>query len=100
MIKLIKPYHEASRSRYSRRLQLIQAYTRDKPDLSIRCKRSNSTSRLEIKQLNNLYSGRARPTSYRSIIGTSNSIKQNTFYKVGYWFNQSNLHSIFNISHY
>ncbi|KAF6169310.1 hypothetical protein GIB67_013740, partial [Kingdonia uniflora] len=38
--------------------------------------------------------------SYRSIIGTSNSIKQNTFYKVGYWFNQSNLHSTFNISHY
>ncbi|KAF6149885.1 hypothetical protein GIB67_008606, partial [Kingdonia uniflora] len=42
---------------------------------------SNSTSRLEIKQLNS-YSGRARPTSYRSIIGTSKSIKQNTFYKL------------------
>ncbi|KAF6171508.1 hypothetical protein GIB67_018032 [Kingdonia uniflora] len=84
---------KASRSRYSRRLQLIQAYTRDEPDLNFRCKRSNSTSRLEIKQLNSLYSGRARPTSYKSIIGTSNSIKQNTFYK-------SNLHSTFNISHY
>ncbi|KAF6150866.1 hypothetical protein GIB67_020949 [Kingdonia uniflora] len=60
---------KASRLRYSRRLQLIQAYTRDKPDLSFRCKRSNSTSRLELKQLNSLYSGRARPTSYRSIIG-------------------------------
>ncbi|KAF6169618.1 hypothetical protein GIB67_004010 [Kingdonia uniflora] len=30
----------------------------------------------------------------------SNSIKQNTFYKVGYWFNQSNQHLTFNISHY
>ncbi|KAF6168991.1 hypothetical protein GIB67_038488 [Kingdonia uniflora] len=62
---------KASRSRYSRRLQLIQAYTRDEPDLSFRCKCSNSTSRLEIKQLNSLYSGRARPTSYRSIIVAS-----------------------------
>ncbi|KAF6144308.1 hypothetical protein GIB67_024535, partial [Kingdonia uniflora] len=42
---------------------------------------SNSTSRLEIKQVNSNL-GRARPTSYRSIIGTSNSIKQNTFYKL------------------
>ncbi|KAF6165260.1 hypothetical protein GIB67_030442 [Kingdonia uniflora] len=62
---------KASRSRYSRRLQLIQAYTQDEPNLSFRCKRSNSTSRLEIKQLNSLCSGRARPTSYRSIIVVS-----------------------------
>ncbi|KAF6164561.1 hypothetical protein GIB67_025387 [Kingdonia uniflora] len=36
---------------------------------------------IKINQLNS-YSGRARPISYRSIIGTSKSIKQNTFYKL------------------
>ncbi|KAF6168922.1 hypothetical protein GIB67_038419, partial [Kingdonia uniflora] len=36
---------------------------------------------LKINQLNS-YSGQARPTSYRSIIGTSESIKHNTFYKL------------------
>ncbi|KAF6177080.1 hypothetical protein GIB67_015955 [Kingdonia uniflora] len=71
---------KTSRSRYSRRLNLIQAYTRDEPDLSFRCKRSNLTSRLKIKQLNS-YSGQARATSYKLTIGSSNSTKHNTFYK-------------------
>ncbi|KAF6154942.1 hypothetical protein GIB67_018379, partial [Kingdonia uniflora] len=97
-----------SRSKYSRRLQLIQAILEASPisDLDSMIELSNHIMKaleaiktysslysgrtrpqlqmqtfnlnfgLKINQLNS-YSGRARPTSYRSIIGTSNSIKQN-----------------------
>ncbi|KAF6161043.1 hypothetical protein GIB67_007684 [Kingdonia uniflora] len=65
-------------------LEAITTYSslysgRTRPQLQMQT--FNLNFELKINQLNS-YSGRARPTSYRSIIGTSKSIKHNTFYKL------------------
>ncbi|KAF6142416.1 hypothetical protein GIB67_033843, partial [Kingdonia uniflora] len=83
-----------SRSRYSRRLQLIQAYTWGEPNLSFRCKRSNSTSDSRSINLTHTWGELDQNLTAWLLDRPIRPNRTHSIYlKVGYWVNQSNLYS-------